>query len=85
VSVLVRARSFSLEAFLGGMESTTCHLTVTDIPSQTCEFRIFLELVLQGCPRTTNAWVRLSFPVPPSVITKKTWYRNINLLSIAYA
>ena len=85
VSVLVRARFHSLEAFLGGMESTTCHLTVTDIPSQTYELRIFLELVLQGCPRTTNAWVRLSFPVPPLVIARKTRYRNINLLSIAYA
>lgn len=47
--------------------------------------RIFLGSVLQGCPWTTNATVRLSFPVPPSVITLETWYRNINLLSIAYA
>ena len=47
--------------------------------------RIFLGSVLLGCPWTTNATVRLSFPVPPSVITWKTWYRNINLLSIAYA
>ena len=34
VSVLVRARFHSLEAFLGGMESTTCRLTPTDIPSR---------------------------------------------------
>ena len=47
--------------------------------------RIFLGSVLPGCPWTTNATVRLSFPVPPSVITLETWYRNINLLSIAYA
>jgi hypothetical protein len=26
-----------------------------------------------------------SYPVPPSVIAVATWYRNINLLSIAYA
>ncbi len=47
--------------------------------------RIFLEAVLPGCPWTTNATVRLPFPVPPSVIARKTRYRNINLLSIAYA
>lgn len=50
-----------------------------------CESRIFLGLDLPGCPWTTSATVRLSFPVPPSVIARKTRYRNINLLSIAYA
>jgi hypothetical protein len=49
------------------------------------EPRIFLELVLRCCPWTTSATVRLPFPVPPSVIARKTRYRNINLLSIAYA
>ena len=29
--------------------------------------------------------VALAYPVPPSVIAVGTWYRNINLLSIAYA
>ena len=47
--------------------------------------RIFLPIVLRGYPRSTNAWVALAYPVPPSVITTGTWYRNINLLSIAYA
>ena len=47
--------------------------------------RIFLPTVLRGYPRSTNAWVALAYPVPPSVITTGTWYRNINLLSIAYA
>ena len=47
--------------------------------------RIFLGPALQGCPWTTSATVRLPFPVPPSVIARKTRYRNINLLSIAYA
>jgi hypothetical protein len=47
--------------------------------------RIFLEPALLGCPWTTSATVRLPFPVPPSVIARKTRYRNINLLSIAYA
>ena len=40
---------------------------------------------LRACPRTTIAWVPLPFPVPPSVITGSTWYRNINLLAIGYA
>ena len=31
------------------------------------ESRIFLRLVLRVCPWTTNAMVRLPFPVPPSV------------------
>jgi hypothetical protein len=40
---------------------------------------------LRACPRTTIAWDPLPFPVPPSVITESTWYRNINLLAIGYA
>ena len=47
--------------------------------------RIYLSPVLRGYPRSTIAWVPLAYPVPPSVIAVGTWYRNINLLSIAYA
>ncbi len=47
--------------------------------------RISLSPVLRGYPRSTIAWVPLAYPVPPSVITVRTWYRNINLFSIAYA
>ena len=47
--------------------------------------RIYLRHALRGCPRTTIAWDPIAYPVPPSVITVRTWYRNINLLSIAYA
>ena len=47
--------------------------------------RIYLPATLRGYPRSTNAWVALTYPVPPSVITVGTWYRNINLLAIAYA
>jgi hypothetical protein len=54
-------------------------------PLGLCGPRIFLGPVLPGCPWTTSATVRLPFPVPPSVIARKTRYRNINLLSIAYA
>ena len=47
--------------------------------------RIYLPAALRGYPWTTNARASLAYPVPPSVITVATWYRNINLLSIAYA
>ena len=50
-----------------------------------CEGRIYLSLALRGYPRSTIAWVLLAYPVPPLVIAVGTWYRNINLLSIAYA
>ena len=47
--------------------------------------RIFLPVALRGYPRTTIAWDSVAYPVPPLVIAVGTWYRNINLLSIAYA
>jgi hypothetical protein len=47
--------------------------------------RISLSPALRSYPRSTIAWVPLAYPVPPSVIAVGTWYRNINLLSIAYA
>src|SRR6516225_5494448 len=47
--------------------------------------RIYLSPALHGYPRSTIAWVSLAYPVPPSVIAVGTWYRNINLFSIAYA
>lgn len=47
--------------------------------------RICLPDDLRGYPWTTIARDPIAYPVPPSVITVDTWYRNINLLSIAYA
>src|SRR5439155_2826477 len=47
--------------------------------------RISLPAALRGYPRTTVAWDPLAYPVPPSVIAVGTWYRNINLFTIAYA
>ena len=47
--------------------------------------RIFLSPALRGYPRSTIAWVGLTYPVPPLVIAVGTWYWNINQLSIAYA
>jgi hypothetical protein len=67
------------------MASSTSAPKGLDVPSQAYGRRISLPTALRGCPRSTNAWVALAYPVPPSVITVGTWYRNINLLSIAYA
>jgi hypothetical protein len=84
VSVLVRARPVSLEAFLGGMASGTSPFRARH-PVSGFARRIYLPGALRGYPRTTIAWVSLAYPVPPSVITTGTWYRNINRLAIAYA
>jgi hypothetical protein len=85
VSVLVRARPTSLDAFLGGMASRTSALAASASCLRLCEERISLSLALRSYPRSTIAWVPLAYPVPPSVIAVGTWYRNINLLAIAYA
>ena len=85
VSVLVRARPTSLDAFLGGMASRTSALAASVSCLRLDERRIFLSLALRSYPRSTIAWVPLAYPVPPLVIAVGTWYRNINLLSIAYA
>ena len=85
VSVLVRARPTSLDAFLGGMVTATSSFALSASRLRLCEPRISLWLALRGYPRSTIAWVGLTYPVPPSVIAVGTWYRNINLLSIAYA
>ena len=55
------------------------------IPPRAIGERISLSPALHGYPRSTIAWVSLAYPVPPSVIAVGTWYRNINLLAIAYA
>jgi hypothetical protein len=85
VSVLVRARTTSLDAFLGGMASRTSLHRSSASRLRLDGRRIFLSPALRGYPRTTIAWDPLAYPVPPSVVTVATWYRNINLLSIAYA
>ena len=85
VSVLVRARASSLEAFLGGMASGTrrltasCHRTSgyagSDLPKPTP------TCLTQDDHRLSS----LSLPRPPISQMTSTWYRNINLLSIDYA
>ena len=86
VSVLVRARTSCLEAFLGGMASGTrrpsgqlaSHLTVTGS-------RIYLRALATCLPPRNRRRVPLAFLVPPSVVTDATWYGNINPLAIGYA
>src|SRR3954452_14148509 len=85
VSVLVRARPTSLDAFLGGMVAATSSFALSASRLRLCEERISLSLALRGYPRSTIAWVGLAYPVPPLVIAVGTWYWNINQLSIAYA
>ena len=85
VSVLVRARPTSLDAFLGGMASRTSASVASASRLRLDGERIYLSPALRGYPRSTIAWVSLAYPVPPLVIAVGTWYRNINLLSIAYA
>src|SRR3954463_2648965 len=85
VSVLVRARALSLEAFLGGMASGTrrlrasCHRTSgyadSDLPKSTP------TCLTQDDHRLSSP----SLPRPPISQMSATWYRNINLLAIDYA
>jgi hypothetical protein len=86
VSVLVRARASSLEAFLGGMASgrrrlvrqLTSHLGLNAAPHLT---RAAPTCLSQDNHRLSS----LSLPRPPIGQTEATWYRNINLLAIDYA
>jgi hypothetical protein len=85
VSVLVRARVSSLEAFLGGMASRTRRLVSQLASRLRLRTRICLGPPLHAYPRATIAWDPIAFLVPPSVITATTWYGNINPLAIGYA
>jgi hypothetical protein len=67
------------------MASGTSRLTALGIPSQGYGRRICLPAPLRGYPGTTIARDPIAYPVPPSVITAGTWYRNINRFAIAYA
>jgi len=85
VSVLVRARAFSLEAFLGGRASGTRRLRASCIRTS--------GYAAPDLPRATPTCLaqdnhRLgshSLPRPPIGQTKATWYGNINPLAIDYA
>jgi hypothetical protein len=85
VSVLVRARPTSLDAFLGGMAFGTSPISGLGVPSQACVGDGFPYRPPYAVTPESNNRVSIAYPVPPSVIAVGTWYRNINLLSIAYA
>jgi hypothetical protein len=67
VSVLVRARAPFLEAFLGGMASGTSGLRPSASRLSVNARRISLPDHLRGYPRSTSAWVPLTYLVTPSV------------------
>src|SRR6476659_2408734 len=86
VSVLVRARALSLEAFLGGMASGTRRPS-GQLASRlrSTGFRIFLEALPTRLPLDNRRQGSHSLPRPPIGRTSATWYGNINPLAIDYA
>ena len=85
VSVLVRARALSLEAFLGGMALGTRRLSASW--HRTSGYAApHLTWATPTClPQDNHRLGSLSLPRPPIGQRSATWYRNINLLSIDYA
>ena len=74
------------EAFLGSVGSVSLrgeapphHL------SELTASRIFLGSPPTGLDQHVRQLAHLPFCVPPSVVTREWWYRNINLFSIGYA
>src|SRR3954464_5721074 len=86
VSVLVRARALSLEAFLGGMASGTRRPS-GQLASRlrSTGLRIFLEALPTRLPLDNRRQGSHSLPRPPIGQTSATWYGNINPLAIDYA
>jgi hypothetical protein len=84
VSVLVRARATSLEAFLGGMASRTCGLRPRHHVSELCPAD-FPTGPPTRLPQDDHRLGSSSLPRPPVGQTVATRYWNINQLSIAYA
>jgi hypothetical protein len=85
VSVLVRARASSLEAFLGGMALGSRRLSASS--HRTSGYAApHLTWATPTCLSQDNHRLgSLSLPRPPIGQTEVTWYRNINLLAIDYA
>ncbi len=76
----------SLEAFLGSMGSVSLRDKSLLITSRSLvRLRIFLESPPTGLNRDIQHPDDLPFYVPPSLITRLQWYRNINLFPITYA
>ena len=85
VSVLVRARATSLEAFLGGMASGTRRLRASWHRVSGYATPHFTGVTPTHLPQDYHRLGSLSLPRPPIGQTDATWYRNINLLAIDYA
>ena len=85
VSVLVRARALSLEAFLGGMASGTRRLEASCHRTSGYAAAHFSSATPTCLTQDYHRLGSLSLPRPPISQMSATWYRNINLLSIDYA
>ena len=85
VSVLVRARVFSLEAFLGGMASETRRLRASWHRASGYAAPHLTWATPTRLPQDDHRLGSPSLPRPPIGQTDTTWYRNINLLAIDYA
>ncbi len=85
VSVLVRARASSLEAFLGGMASGTRRLIASWHRASGYAAPHLTRATPTRLPQVNHRLGFPSLPRPPIGQTEATWYRNINLLAIDYA
>src|SRR4051794_19078407 len=85
VSVLVRARASSLEAFLGGMASGTRRLTASWHRASGIEVPDLPRTSPTRLPQDDHRLGSLSLPRPPIGQTEATWHGNINPLAIDYA
>ena len=85
VSVLVRARASSLEAFLGGMASGTRRLIASWHRASGYAAPHLTRATPTRLPQDNHRLGFPSLPRPPFGQTEATWYRNINLLAIDYA
>ncbi len=85
VSVLVRARASSLEAFLGGMASGTRRLTASWHRTSGYAVPDFPRTTPTCLPQGNHRLGSHSLPRPPFGQTEATWYGNINPLAIDYA
>ena len=85
VSVLVRARASSLEAFLGGMASGTRRLIASWHRASGYAAPHLTRATPTRLPQDNHRLGFPSLPRPPIGQTEATWYGNINPLAIDYA
>jgi hypothetical protein len=85
VSVLVRARGISLEAFLEGLASETRRLIASWHRTSGYAAPHFTGATPTCLPQEQPSPATPSLPCPPIGQTIPTWYGNINPLAIDYA